>query len=310
MRNGDKLHDNGSSRTPAPAARGSRRAPVRHDGKHVEDDRYRQIIDAITDYAILMLDTDGIVVTWSRGAQNLKQYRDSEIIGKHFSVFYPPEEVQRGKPQIELAAASATGRFEDEGWRLRKDGTRFWANVVLTTQRDAAGKLIGFAKVTRDLSDRKQTDDMQERYRQTINAVSDYEIIMLDLQGKVLTWNTGAEQLKGYRAEEVIGSHFSRFYTPEDVRAGQPERELQTATAHGRAEEEGWRVRKDGSKFWARVVVTAVRDKAGQLIGFAKIARDLQVERQAEEERKNRLIATLRDTSLQLASGVSQILVS
>jgi PAS domain S-box-containing protein len=310
MRHGGKLHESSSGRTPPTAEpRAPRRVP-RHTGKHLEDDRYRLILDAITDYAILMLDPDGVVLTWNRGAQNLKQWRDTEIIGKHFSVFYPPEDIQRGKPQAELAGAAATGRFEDEGWRVKKDGSRFWANVVLTAQRDGGGKLLGFAKVTRDLSDRKAADDMQERYRQMVDAVYDYEIIMLDLQGKVTTWNTGAERLKGYRAEEVLGSHFSRFYTPEDVRAGRPERELQIAATQGRIEDEGWRVRKDGSKFWARAIVTAVRDKAGQLLGFAKVARDMNLERQQEEERKSQLIVTLRDASLQLASGVSQILVS
>jgi PAS domain S-box-containing protein len=309
MRHGGKLHEPSSPRTPATPVRARRRGAA-HNGTHEPDDRYRLILDAMTDYAIVTLDPDGIVLTWSRGAQNLKQYRDTEIVGRHFSVFYPPEEIQRGKPQAELASAAATGRFEDEGWRLKKDGTRFWANVVFTAQRDDSGKLTGFAKIARDLTERKQADDMQERYRQMVNAVTDYEIIMLDLQGKVVTWNAGAEQLKGYRAEEILGTHFSRFYTPEDVRAGRPEHELQTAAVQGRIEDEGWRVRKDGSKFWARAIVTAVRDKAGQLIGYSKVARDLNLERQQEEERKNQLIATLRDASLQLASGVSQILVT
>jgi PAS domain S-box-containing protein len=309
MRHGAKLHEP-TPRTPAPATPRAPRRPARNNGTHDADDRYRLMIDAITDYAIITLDPDGTIVTWSRGAQHLKQYRDSEIVGKHFSAFYPPEDIQRGKPQAELATAAATGRFEDEGWRVKKDGTRFWANVVITAQRDGNGKLTGFSKVTRDLSERKAADDQQERFRQVVNAITDYEIILLDLQGKVITWNTGAEQLKGYRPDEAIGMHFSRFYTPEDIRAGRPERELQIAAAQGRSEEEGWRVRKDGSKFWARAVVTAVRDKTGQLIGYAKIARDLNLERQQEEERKNQLIATLRDASLQLASGVSQILVT
>src|SRR6185436_2456636 len=139
--------------------------------------------------------------------------------------------------------------------------------------------------------------------------VQDYEIIMLDAQGKVMTWNSGAEHLKGYRADEVLGTHFSRFYTPEDVRAGRPDRELHTAAAHGKVEDEGWRVRKDGSKFWANAILTALRDRNGQLIGYSKVARDL-TERRKDEERKNQLIATLREASLQLASGASQILVT
>jgi PAS domain S-box-containing protein len=288
------------------SARSRPRSVRPNNGLHQRDDRYQRMIDSIVDYAILMLDPDGVVLTWNRGAEALKQYRASEIVGKHFSVFYTREDLERGKPQRELQEAADSGRLEDEGWRIRKDGTRFWANVVLTAQRDPKGKLLGFSKVTRDFSERRQADEMQQRYRQMVDAVYDYEIIMLDPEGKVLTWNAGAEKLKGYRAEEVIGTSFSRFYTAEDLRAGRPEHELRAAAAQGRIEDKGWRVRKDGSRFWANAIVTALRDKNGQLIGYSKVARDLTERQQIE----NQMVATVREASLQLAAGVSQILTS
>jgi PAS domain S-box-containing protein len=292
------------AKTPARGAALRRARSARpENGRRPTNDLYQRIVDAIVDYAILMLDPEGIVVTWNRGAENLKQYRASEIVGKHFSVFYVREDLERGKPQRELQEAAASGRFEDEGWRVRKDGTRFWANVVLTAQRDPRGRLLGFSKVTRDLSERRQAEEMQQRYRQMVDAVYDYEIILLDPEGKVLTWNAGAEKLKGYRAEEVIGTSFTRFYTPEDLRAGRPDHELRTAAAQGRVEDKGWRVRKDGSRFWANAIVTALRDKSGQLIGYAKIARDLTERQQIE----NQLVATVREASLLLARGVSHI---
>jgi PAS domain S-box-containing protein len=310
MRNGGKIQDAGTAKPVPPiASRAARRPAARNGRKHVADDRYKLILDSIVDYSIIMLDPEGAVVTWSPGAQALSQYREHEIAGVHFAALYPAEDVQRGKPQSELTTAATTGRFEDEGWRVRKDGSRYWASVVLTRQRDATGRLIGFSQIMRDLTERKQAGEMQERYRQMVEAVQDYEIIMLDAKGLVMTWNAGAAHLNGYRADEVIGNHFARFYTAEDVRAGRPDRELHAAAVQGKIEDEGWRVRKDGSKFWANTVLTALRDHAGQLIGYSKVSRDLTARRQ-DEERKNQMIATLRDASLQLASGASQMLAT
>jgi PAS domain S-box-containing protein len=241
----------------------------------------------VTEYAIFMLDTDGLVATWSLGAEKIKGYAASEIIGEHFSKFYPPEDVAAGKPERMLRIAAEQGKVQDEGWRLRKDGQRFWADVVITALRDETGTIRGFGKVTRDLTERRlaeqQLREAEEKFHYLVDAVVDYAIFMLDPEGKVATWNPGAERAEGYTAEEIIGKHFGVFYTPPDRAAGTPERILETVRRAGRFEEEGWRVRKDGTRFWASVVVTALRDARGNLLGFAKVTRDLTARREVEE---------------------------
>jgi PAS domain S-box-containing protein len=253
------------------------------------------LIEAVIDYGIFILDPQGFVVSWNTGAQKLKGYTPSEIIGRHFSTFYTPEAVARGWPEEELRRAVRDGRVEDEGWRIRKDGSRFWANVTITPIYDDAGALTGFAKVTRDLSERRAHEEQlrasEERFRLLVESVRDYAIFMLDVDGIVRSWNAGAQAIKGYTAHEIIGRHFSAFYTPQDREAGKPEHGLRTAIAKGRVEDEGWRVRKDGSVFWADVVITAVRDRNGALIGFAKVTRDMTERRRFEElERSSRML--------------------
>jgi PAS domain S-box len=252
-------------------------------------DLHRLLVDRVIDYAIFALDPNGIILTWNAGAERLKGYKPDEIIGKHFSIFYPPEALAVDRPGEELEIAKATGRVEDEGWRLRKDGSRFWANVLITALRDDKGKLLGFAKVTRDMTHRRAEEEelrlSEERFRLLVQSVQDYAIFMLDPAGYVTTWNEGAERIKGYSAGEIIGQHFSVFIPPED--ADKPARELEIAESEGRLEEEGWRVRKDGSRFWASVVITAVHDAKGKLAGFAKITRDLTERRAADERALN-----------------------
>jgi PAS domain S-box-containing protein len=251
-------------------------------------DDCRLLVESVLDYAIFMLDPEGNVATWNAGAERIKGYRPEEIIGKHFSVFYSDSDIAAGKPEWELDVAKMAGRVEDEGWRVRKDGTRFWANVVITALRDESGRLRGFGKVTRDTTDRKRSEDAlraaEERFHHLVDAVVDYAIYMLDPEGRISTWNAGARRLKGYEAAEILGNHFSAFYTPEDRERGRPERILEIVRSEGRAEDEGWRVRKDGTKFWANVVVTALRDSEGRLLGFAKVTRDLTTRRAADEE--------------------------
>jgi PAS domain S-box-containing protein len=250
---------------------------------------YRLLVQSVQDYAIFALDPDGVILSWNAGAERTKGYAADEIIGKHFSIFYPPERVAERFPEYELEVAARVGRFEDEGWRIRKDGTRFWANVVITALRDESGGLVGYAKVTRDLTERRAAEDAlrdsEERFRLLVGAVTDYGIFMLDPRGYVASWNEGAQRIKGYSVAEIIGRHFSIFYPEDKVAAGFPDYELEVAARDGRFEDEGWRIRKDGTRFWANVVITALRNAEGKLIGFAKVTRDLSERRAAEERR-------------------------
>jgi PAS domain S-box-containing protein len=249
---------------------------------------HRLLVDSVRDYAIFALDAEGNVLSWNAGARRLKGYEPEEIIGRHFSNFYPEVDKEAGKPEWELETAARDGSVEDEGWRIRKDGTRFWANVVITALRDEAGTLVGFAKVTRDLTERRRAEEMlrqsEERFRLLVQSVRDYAIFMLDPDGRVMSWNAGAERINGYTPEEIVGRHFSTFYPPADLEAGKPAWELETAARDGKFEEEGWRMRKDGSAFWASVLITSLRGADGKLIGFTKVTRDL-TERRAAQER-------------------------
>jgi PAS domain S-box-containing protein len=249
-------------------------------------DDCRLLVESVVDYAIFMLDGEGHVATWNAGASRLKGYQASEIVGQHFSIFYPAEDRAAKKPEAILDTVQRSGRYEEEGWRIRKDGSRFWANVVITSLRDERGNCIGFAKVTRDLSERRRNEEdlrrSEERFRLLVENVADYAIYMLDVDGRVATWNLGAERMKGYTAEQIIGHHFSVFFPAEDAAAGKPAMELTRAAAEGHYEDEGWRIRKDGTRFWANAVLTALRDGQGTLLGFAKITRDLTARREAE----------------------------
>jgi PAS domain S-box-containing protein len=403
------------------------------------------LLDGVRDYAIFLLDAEGRVQSWNEGAQAIKQYRAAEIIGQHFSRFYTPEDAAAGRPAHLLHVAESEGRVEDEGWRVRKDGTRFWAVVVITALKDERGQLLGFSKVTRDLTVRKAAEDAvrrseeslsatlysigdavittdehglvtrmnpvaerltgwpqseavgkpvesvfvivdertrepavnpvarvmkegivvglanhtvliardgshrpiadtgapirdasgrnlgavlvfrdvgaarraeealrhsEERLRLMIASVQDYAIFMLDAGGRVTSWNPGAERMKGYRAEEIVGSHFSRFYPREDVKAGKPAHELQIAIADGRYEEEGWRVRKDGTRFWASVVISRVRNDSGELIGFTKVTRDMTERRRAEEAERAASVERMRTAAAEAAVRQRDVFLS
>ncbi|MDS0137202.1 PAS domain S-box protein [Amycolatopsis sp. 505] len=258
----------------------------------MDDDRFRLLVQGVLDYGIFMLDTEGRISTWNAGAERITGYAAEEIAGRHFSVFHPPEDVAASEPARELETAVAEGRLEDEGWRVRKDGTRFWANVVITALYDEQGRLHGFGKVVRDMTERRAAElalrESEERFRLLVQSVQDYGIFMLDTGGHISSWNAGAERIKGYAAEEIIGKHFSVFYPAEDVAAGKPAWELEAAVAEGRLEDEGWRVRKDGTRFWANVVITALYDEHGRLHGFGKVTRDMTERRNAEQALRER----------------------
>jgi hypothetical protein len=250
------------------------------------------LVEEVQDYAIFLLSPTGEIRSWNRGAARIMGYSADEIIGSSFSRFYTDEDLRNEKPLRELVTATNEGRVEDEGWRIRKDGQRFWANTIITALRDD-GQLIGFAKITRDLTERRAADERlrqsEELFRLLVGSVKEYAIFMLDPEGNIASWNEGAHRIKGYEASEIIGRHFSNFYPEEDIRAGKPARELEVAKEQGSIEDEGWRLRKDGTRFWANVVITAVFDETGVLRGFAKVTRDMTERRQADEVRRTLL---------------------
>ncbi len=264
------------------------------------EERFRLLVESVEDYAIFLLDRDGIVRSWNAGAEKIKGYTASEIIGRPFTQFYPQSANDAGWPQEELRRARLFGRFEDEGWRVRKDGTRFWANVIITALRNEAGETYGFAKVTRDLSERRRHEEAlhqsEERFRLLVEGVRDYALFMLDPDGRIVSWNSGAAAIKGYHTAEVLGQQVSIFYTAEDQAEGRPAHELRRALREGRAEFETWCVRKDGSVFWANMTITPVFDAGGNLRGYAQVTRDM-----SEHQRLSELESSTRRMSEFLA---------
>ena len=282
-------------------------------GRASDENRLRLLIDAVTDYAIYMLDATGHVATWNPGAERFKGYTADEIIGQHFSRFYTDEDRATDFPARALRVAAREGRFEAEGWRVRKDGSRFWAHVVIDPIRGDDGALLGFAKITRDITSKREQEsalyESQQRFQMLVQGVRDCALYMLDKNGRITNWNSGAEAIKGYAADEIVGQHFSRFYTEDDRAAGEADRALETALRNGKYEREAWRVRKDGSLFWAHVLIDPIFDEAGEHIGFAKVTRDETDRKKAHDELEETRAALAQSQKLQalgeLAGGVA-----
>jgi len=275
------------------------------------EERYRIMVEGVKDYSIFMMDAQGYVCTWNDGARLMKGYSAHEIIGKHFSVFYTTEDLDKKKAEVELNIAIRDGRYEEDGWRVRKNGTVFWANVILTPLYNEQNVLIGFSKVTRDLTEKRLHEEAlrqsEERYRLLVEQVTDYGIFMLDEKGRIISWNEGAKRIKGYTEAEIVGKYFSIFYPEEDILTGKPKHELKVAREVGKYEEEGWRLKKDGSKFWANVVITAVHSADGTLVGYSKVTRDLSERKNSEKalresyERYRMLTEELKVTNSELS---------
>jgi len=277
------------------------------------ENHYRLLVEAVTDYAIIMLNPAGVVTSWNRGARRSQGYEPFEIIGEHFSRFYTSEDRRVGLPQTVLDIAARDGKFEGEGWRVRKDGTRFWAHMVIEAIRESGGELLGFAEIARDLTEQRQAQESlrrsEEQFRLLVQSVTDYAIYMLDVNGNITSWNLGAQRIKGYLPDEIIGQHFSRFYTAEDRKRGEPQRVLEAAIREGRFEREGLRVRKDGSVFQAHVIVDPIRDAKGEVVGFAKVTRDvterIKAQNELEQAREALFQSQKMDAIGQLTGGVA-----
>ncbi|HTF31080.1 MAG TPA: PAS domain S-box protein [Flavitalea sp.] len=266
------------------------------------EDLYHRMIDEVQDYSIILMDKYGYIQNWNKGAEKLKLYKASEAVGKHFSILYLPEDRKNLLPEKLMNEAARNGRASHEGWRVRKDGTTFWGNTSLTALHDQKNNIVGFSKVTRDLTDRKKTEDQlfkftetlqhrnealrrsEERYHKMIEEVQDYAIILLNENGDVQNWNTGAEKIKGYTAKEIIGKNFRIFYPEYDREKNFPENLLEYARKNGRATHEGWRLRNDGTKFWGSIVITTLHRSDGSILGFSKVTRDLTERKLAEDK--------------------------
>ncbi|MCW3054267.1 MAG: hypothetical protein JWN14_3437 [Chthonomonadales bacterium] len=281
---------------------------------------FRVLIENLRDYSITTLDPQGRYNSWNEGSERLLGYAEAEALGQSSRLIFTTEDRERGVPEEEMRGARENGRAEDDRWHVRKDGSRFWASGIMTPLLDESGALLGYAKVMRDLSARRQAEETlrasEERYRLAVENVQDYAIYHIDPHGVITTWNQGAERIKGYTESEVLGQHFRLFYTEEDIRGGKAEREMEIAAREGRCEDEYWRVRKGGQWFWGNEIITALRTETGELLGFIKISRDLTRRRQAEEERiaaereasvlaeRHRLAQELHDTLAQGFTGI------
>jgi len=269
------------------------------------EERFRLLVESVTDYAIYMLDPEGRVVTWNAGAERLKGYTADEVLGQNYSIFFLPGDVESGVPSSELAAAARVGRYEVEAWRRRKDGSKFWALVTLTAIRGPQNELLGFTKVTRDMTMQKQTEELKklnarlERYRVIVENLGDYLLCTLDTEGRIDSWSPGSQKQLGFTPEEILGRHYSISFPPAEIEAGVPQRELEEAARSGRYATEGWRVRGDGSLFWSSGALNAVRDETGKLTGFIRVSRDTTAQKQAEEKLKelNAQLVLARDAS-------------
>ena len=278
-----------------------------------EQERNQLLVSAISDYAIYMLDVSGAVASWNPGAERFKGYSAAEVIGRHFQMFFTDEDRAADAPGRALRVAARDGRYETEGWRVRKDGSRFWAHAVVDAIRSAQGDLLGYAKVVRDITDRKAAESdlraSEERFRILVQGVKDCAIYMLDKEGRVTNWNSGAELIKGYSRSEIVGEHFSRFYPETERAAGEPRRALETALTEGKYEREAWRVRKDGSLFWAHVLIDPIYDDEGHHVGFAKVTRDMterkKAEEQVEEAQRNLLQSQKLQAIGELTGGIA-----
>ena len=278
------------------------------------DDPFRLLVQSIVDYAIYMLDPDGIVTSWNAGAERIKGFQTDEIVGQHFSNFYTEEDREAGMPQKVLETARREGKFVGEGWRVRKDGIRFWASVVIDRINDENGKLIGFAKITRDMTDQREAQqallEAERRFRILVQGVTDYAIYMLDPEGRVTNWNAGAAAHQGLLARRdhrrafqplLHARGFRRRRARHGARDGARDRPLRgrrLARAQGRHAASG-----------RASCIDAINDEDGKLIGFAKITRDMTEKREAQlrlEESREQLFRSQKMEALgQLTGGLA-----
>ncbi|GAA0219235.1 PAS domain S-box protein [Cryptosporangium japonicum] len=259
-----------------------------------DNTEYREMVDAITDFGLIRLDSDGVIQGWHGASSDITGYGPAEVVGRSAELLYPDAETLRA----DLAAVDAEGQRATDGWRMRKNGERFWATITITPLPVTGGYLL----LVRDLTERRDQELALRSVEDMLNSITDYEVIRLDADGLVQSWNPGAERLRQYSAQEVLGKPVSMFYSEDEAKRGVPERERAAAVTNGRFEAEGWRLRRDGSRFWANDVLSPIRGSEGDIIGFVKVARDQSDRREAEQ-----LVSRQRDEILELSTPVIQV---
>jgi diguanylate cyclase (GGDEF)-like protein/PAS domain S-box-containing protein len=261
--------------------------PSANTAEDVGDERFRVLVESVQDYAILMLDVNGNVTTWNAGAQRFKGYHADEIIGRHFSVFYPIEDIVAGKPERELAAAAADGRHEDEGWRVRQDGTRFWASVVITALRDHDGTLRGYGKVTRDLTERRAGElrlrASEERFRVAFDETP-VGMLMIDLDGRYERVNDAFCTIVGYAGEQLSGQSQESITHPDDVaRDAAAMRSMLAGEVRSQTCDKRY-MHATGHAVWTSTSITLIRDPTGRPVHFIAHVRDITERRNYERQ--------------------------
>jgi PAS domain S-box-containing protein len=257
----------------------------------------RAVFESARDYALITMDVEGLITAWNPGAEAIFGSSVAEMIGQDARELLSSEERAARMLDEEMTLADRTGRAGDDHWMQRRDGRRFWASGLLMPLRVAGLPPHGFLKILRDMTGVYETEQArrqaEDRFALVVQSIEDYAIYMLDAEGRITTWNQGAERIKGYTPQEAIGQPFGFCFTPEAIEAGKPAEELAIAAREGRFQEEAWRMRQDGSRYWGDELVVALRDASGELIAFAKFCRDL-TERKRHEDERTQLLAAER----------------
>jgi PAS domain S-box-containing protein len=252
------------------------------------EEHFRLLVES-QDYGVFMVSPTGVVESWNRGAQRLNGFRAHEIVGTPMSGLFPAGMGTAGLSERLLTQASRVGRADYEGWLARKGGETFWGLLTVSAVEDESGHLRGFSLLMRDVTERRRTEEELRRseqyFRLLIDSVQDYGVFMLSTEGAIQSWNQGAQRLKGYRAQEIIGASISRFFPEEEIEKGTAERLIEQALLAGSATYEGWMVRKGGHRFWALLTLSAVEDEEGNVQGLSNVARDLTERMRSERAR-------------------------